>query len=66
MNYDYQVIEIDKRMSASVIIHEMTKFVVPKHWHNHLELTYILKGKMNICVDGNNSLAESDELLPHF
>lgn len=63
MNYDHEVIEIDNRMAANVIIHEEAKFVVPEHWHNHLELTYILKGEMNICIDGNTSLVKSDDLI---
>lgn len=63
MNYDHEVIEIDNRMAANVIIHEKAKFVVPDHWHNHLELTYILKGEMNICIDGNASLVKSDDLI---
>ncbi|WP_308780416.1 AraC family transcriptional regulator [uncultured Clostridium sp.] len=63
MNYDHEVIEIDNRMAANVIIHEKAKFVVPEHWHNHLELTYILKGEMNICIDGNASLVKSDDLI---
>lgn len=63
MNYDHEVIEIDNRMAANVIIHEKAKFVVPEHWHNHLELTYILKGEMNICIDKNTSLVKSDDLI---
>ncbi len=63
MNYDHEVIEIDNKMVANVIIHEKAKFVVPEHWHNHLELTYILKGEMNICIDGNTSLVKSDDLI---
>lgn len=63
MNYDHEVIEIDNRMAANVIIHEKAKFVVPEHWHNHLEITYILKGEMHICIDGKASLVKSDDLI---
>lgn len=63
MNYDHEVIEIDNKMAANVIIHEKAKFIAPEHWHNHLELTYILKGEMNICIDGNASLVKSDDLI---
>lgn len=63
MDYDHQIIEIDGRMAANVVIHEKKKFIVPKHWHNHLEVTYILKGMMNVCIDGNNILVKDDDLV---
>lgn len=63
MNYEHEIIEIDNKIAANVVIHEQKKCIVPKHWHNHLELTYILKGEMSVCIDGRYTLVKSDDLV---
>ena len=37
--------------------------VSPKHWHNHLEIIYILKGNLDVQINNSKKLIKENELI---
>jgi AraC-type DNA-binding domain-containing proteins len=50
----------------SVMFHvtmDNTPHIVPKHWHNHLEIIYILDGSLEVTINNSEYLLEKDQFI---
>ena len=62
MEFIYETIEFNKSLPIKIFIHSVN--YVQNHWHNSMELLFILSGKVNIVIDSvSYELREEDVLL---
>ena len=57
--YTYEIIRENDRLPAHFSIAHAAPSTIPAHWHDYLEIVYILSGKMTAVIQ-----AESYELTP--
>jgi xylan 1,4-beta-xylosidase len=62
MNFTYEIIEMNKELPIHIFLHSVD--YVTNHWHDSIELIFVLKGKVNVSVnDKRFDLTEKDVLL---
>ncbi|MEZ0537056.1 helix-turn-helix domain-containing protein [Caldicellulosiruptoraceae bacterium PP1] len=62
VNYIYETIEFSNNLPMRMFVHSVN--YVQNHWHESIELLFILSGTVNIVVDGNRyELKEEDIIL---
>lgn len=50
LDYTYEIINFNNVLPIKIFIHRVN--YVPNHWHESLELLFILSGKVSVAVDG--------------
>lgn len=64
MDYRYEIIKREKDIPINIYIHKTKSVNVMKHWHNDVELTYVLNGEIsNISIDGKIYSANKDDIF---
>jgi xylan 1,4-beta-xylosidase len=62
MNFTYEIIEMNKELPIHIFLHSVD--YVTNHWHDSIELIFVLKGKVNVSVnDKRFELTEKDVFL---
>ena len=62
MDYMYEIIKFNNVLPIKLFIHKVN--YVPNHWHESLELLFILSGKVNVVIDGiKYELNEEDVIV---
>ncbi|MBZ9685403.1 helix-turn-helix domain-containing protein [Clostridium estertheticum] len=62
VDYMYEIIKFSNVLPIKIFIHKVN--YVPNHWHESLELLFILSGKVNIVIDGiKYELNEEDVIV---
>lgn len=65
MEYKYEFIKIDERLPIKMIYHtSIEPDFVPKHWHDSIEISYVLSGKIDhVYVDGMEYSPEQGDIV---
>ena len=62
MNYTEEMIMVDRNLPIKIFIHNKATGIVPKHWHNSLEINYIINGKATSFINGVESELNDDDI----
>lgn len=61
-NSIFELLEIDDGLPFDVSLHSVN--YVPSHWHNSVEIIFVLRGTLEVVIDSvNHTLKEGDVLL---
>lgn len=61
MNYTEEIVWVDSELPIKIFVQENVNGIVPRHWHNSLEINYLLVGKMKSFVNGiTNCFSDND------
>ena len=62
MEYNYELININEDLPLNIFLHKV-KYVA-NHWHDHIEILFVLKGKVDVRIyDKQFTLRQEDLLL---
>jgi xylan 1,4-beta-xylosidase len=62
VNFTYEIIEMNKELPIHIFLHSVD--YVTNHWHDSIEIIFVLKGKVNVSVnDKRFELTEKDVFL---
>ncbi|MBT2654025.1 helix-turn-helix domain-containing protein [Bacillus sp. ISL-18] len=62
MNFTYEIIEMNKELPLHIFLNSVD--YVSNHWHDSIEIIFVLKGKVNVSVnDKRFELNEKDVVL---
>lgn len=65
MNYLYEVVKYNKNIPAMILMQNKPGYRcrTALHWHKELELVYMIKGHLDICVNGKQKTLDDNELF---
>lgn len=65
MNYLYEVVKYNKNIPAMILMQNKPgrRCRTTLHWHKELELIYMMKGHLDICVNGRDKTLDDNELF---
>jgi AraC family transcriptional regulator, melibiose operon regulatory protein len=65
MDYKYELVDMDEKMPVKIIIHTSNQSVViPRHWHDSLEMSYVLTGEIDhIYIDGTEYTSREGDIV---
>ena len=61
MDYRHEIINFGKRVPVRCFIHQLG--YSGRHWHESLELLFVLSGQVSIIVDAEHYLLESEDVI---
>lgn len=62
MNFTYEIIEMNQKLPIHIFLHSVD--YVTNHWHDSIEIIFVLKGKVSVSVnDKKYDLNEKDVFL---
>ncbi len=53
---------VDKNLPVKIFLHNKATCVVPNHWHNSLEINYMIKGQAKSFINGIEEQLNDDEI----
>ena len=62
MNYTEEMIMVDEKLPMKIFLHDKATCIVPKHWHNSLEINYIIQGQANSFINGVEQELSDDDM----
>lgn len=63
MEFKHELVKPNEDISVMFMNMTDTARIVPKHWHNHMEIIYILDGYLEVDINNSNYLIEKDQLI---
>lgn len=65
MNYLYEVVKYTKNLPAMILMQNKPGYRcrTSLHWHKELEFVYMIKGHLDICVNGKEKTLDDNELF---
>lgn len=65
LEYKYEVVQTDSHVPLKMIIHKYNYALhVPMHWHDSVEISYVLSGKIDdIYIDGAHYSSEEGDIV---
>lgn len=65
MNYLYEVVKYNKNIPAMILMQDKPGYRCRTmlHWHKELEFIYMMKGHLDIKVNGKDVTLDDDELF---
>lgn len=65
MDYLYEVVKYNKNLPAMILMQDKPgiRCRTKLHWHKELELIYMIKGHLEIAVNGKNKTLDDNELF---
>lgn len=64
MEFKHELIKSNEDISVKFLnLEDTTSRIVPKHWHNHMEIIYILDGYLEIDINNSAYLVQKDQLI---
>lgn len=65
MEYKYERIQTDDNLPIKIIIHTYDgQGIIPSHWHESIEISYVLSGKLDrIYIDGNIYVSHQRDIV---
>lgn len=63
MEFKHELVKSNGDISAYYHNILVPPLVVPKHWHSHLEIIYILEGKLEVEINNTIHLIEENQLV---
>ncbi|MGD8189542.1 GH39 family glycosyl hydrolase [Brevibacillus ginsengisoli] len=61
MKYNYEIIEYQSGLPINIFVHRVHE--VELHWHNEIEVIFVLKGSLSIMVGPNHYLLKEKDLI---
>ena len=61
MEKRHEIIHFSKEMPIKIFIHKLGS--VQRHWHQNIEILFVLSGELNIIVDDRKYLLTNDDLI---
>lgn len=64
MNYLYEVVRYNKNIPAMILMQNKPGYRCRTnlHWHKELELVYMIKGYLDVCINGKQKTIDDNEL----
>lgn len=63
MEFKHELVKSNEDISVMFVTMNDGARVIPKHWHNHMEIIYILDGYLKVDINNSSFLVEKDELI---
>jgi AraC-like DNA-binding protein len=63
MEFKHELIKSNEDISVMFLNMTDNTSVVPKHWHNHMEIIYVLDGYLEVYINSSTYLIEKDQLI---
>lgn len=65
MDYLYEVVKYNKNLPAMVLMQDKPGYrcITKLHWHKEIELIYMMKGQLNIKVNGIEKIIKDNQLF---
>jgi len=63
MEFKHELVKSNEDISAKYHNILVPPMVVPKHWHSHLEIIYILEGNLEVEINNSKYLIEENQLI---
>lgn len=65
MEYSYELIKLHEDLPIKMIIHTSdNQAFIPRHWHESVEISYVLSGKIdNIYIDGKEYESREEDIV---
>lgn len=65
LQYKYELVQRDNHLPLKIIIHQYNRPVhVPLHWHDSVEISYVLSGKIDdIYIDGAHYSSNAGDIV---
>jgi xylan 1,4-beta-xylosidase len=61
MDYIYETIKFNKTLPVNIFVHSVNH--VQNHWHESLELLFILSGGINVAVEGEKYELKAEDII---
>ncbi len=61
--YSHEIINDDTRLQLNFMLTKSDNYYSPLHWHGHLEIIYIQKGKMAAYINDRKYMLKEDDML---
>lgn len=61
MEYRHEIINFGENVPVKCFIHQLG--TAERHWHNSLELLFVMQGSIHIVVDGEQYVLEQDDVI---
>lgn len=63
MEFKHELVKPNEDISVMFLNVTDNARIVPKHWHNHMEIIYILDGYLEVDINNSMYLVEEDQLI---
>jgi xylan 1,4-beta-xylosidase len=61
MDHTYEIIHTDQKLPMHIFFHRVR--YVPNHWHDSMELLFVLKGKAIVAVQGKPYVLREEDII---
>ncbi len=61
--YSHEIINDDTRLQLNFMLTESNNYYSPLHWHGHLEIIFIQKGKMAVYINDRKYMLKENDML---
>ncbi len=61
--YSHEIINDDTRLQLNFMLTESNNYYSPLHWHGHLEIIFIQKGKMAAYINDRKYMLKENDML---
>lgn len=61
--YSHEIINDDTRLQLNFMLTESNNYYSPLHWHGHLEIIFIQKGKMAAYINDRKYMLKKNDML---
>ena len=62
-NYSHEIINDDTRLQLNFMLTKSDNYYSPLHWHGHLEIIFIQKGKMAAYINDRKYMLKENDML---
>ena len=63
MEFKHELVKPNEDISVVFLTIEEHANIVPKHWHNHMEIIYILEGSLEVAINNSVYTVLKDQLI---
>ncbi|MBU3101803.1 MULTISPECIES: AraC family transcriptional regulator [Clostridium] len=63
MEFKHELVKSNEDISVMFLNMTDAARIIPKHWHNHMEIIYILDGYLKVDINNSSFLVEKNELI---
>ncbi|WP_297426817.1 AraC family transcriptional regulator [Clostridium sp.] len=63
MEFKHELVKPNEDIRVMFANIEDNARIIPKHWHNHMEIIYILDGYLEVHINNSKYLIEKDQLI---
>ncbi|BCZ46022.1 AraC family transcriptional regulator [Clostridium gelidum] len=63
MEFKHELVKRNEDISVMFLNMTDNARIIPKHWHNHMEIIYILDGYLEVDINNSSYLVEENQLI---